>query len=144
MTTRQNQLNRILADIDRQIASAEVELLGTMDDGELRRLIEKSAGLELLRQRVESQLKDGEHVIAGVKELSERELAVFRLIGGGLTSGQIAERLQIAVSTVETYRERIKDKLQLATGLELNRAAILWAQRRSNGGNDPQNSVATT
>jgi DNA-binding NarL/FixJ family response regulator len=144
MPTRQNQLNRILADIDRQIASAEVELLGTMDDGELRRLIEKSAGLQLLRQRVESQLKDGEHVIAGVKELSERELAVFRLIGGGITSAQIAERLQISVSTVETYRERIKDKLQLATGTELNRAAILWAQRRSNGGTDPQNSFPTT
>lgn len=130
MPTRQNQLNRILADIDRQIAEAEVELLRTLEDDEVRRLIERQVDLQMLRQQVESKLRQSEHVSESISHLSERELAVITLIGGGLSSSQIAERLNVSISTVETYRERIKDKLDLKTGTELTRAAILWTQRR--------------
>ncbi len=64
-----------------------------------------------------------------IKSLSHRERNVFELIGQGLPTGAIAECLNIAVSTVETYRERLKTKLSLATGLELTRFAILWFAR---------------
>jgi DNA-binding NarL/FixJ family response regulator len=60
------------------------------------------------------------------KRLSSRELQIFTLIGQGRTTPQIAEELGLAVSTIETYRERLKSKLGLASGSELVRHAILW------------------
>jgi DNA-binding NarL/FixJ family response regulator len=61
-----------------------------------------------------------------VQLLSARELEIFTLIGQGRTTHQIAEELCIAVSTVETYRERLKLKLNLSSGNELARHAFLW------------------
>jgi DNA-binding NarL/FixJ family response regulator len=61
------------------------------------------------------------------KQLSGRELQIFTLIGQGRTTPQIANELHLAVSTVETYRERLKTKLDLGSGAELTRHAILWA-----------------
>jgi DNA-binding NarL/FixJ family response regulator len=58
--------------------------------------------------------------------LSNRELEVFGLIGEGLRTREIAERLGIAVKTVETYREHIKEKLGLESGPELARRAVAW------------------
>jgi DNA-binding NarL/FixJ family response regulator len=60
------------------------------------------------------------------KRLSSRELQIFTLIGQGRTTPQIADELGLAVSTIETYRERLKSKLGLASGSELVRHAILW------------------
>jgi len=58
--------------------------------------------------------------------LSDRELEVFRLIGQGKTSRQIADALRLATSTVETYRERLKSKLNLTNGAELAQHATIW------------------
>ncbi len=58
--------------------------------------------------------------------LSNRELQVFELIGNGLTTTEIAARLKLGASTVETHRQRIKDKLNLATAAELSREAAQW------------------
>lgn len=63
--------------------------------------------------------------------LSNRELDVFRLIGGGLATAEIAERLGIGIKTVETHRQRIKEKLRLDTGPRLVHAATLWVQENS-------------
>jgi DNA-binding NarL/FixJ family response regulator len=62
----------------------------------------------------------------GVESLSDRELEVFRLIGQGLTTSQIAGRLHRSVNTVESHRQKIKDKLGLKTAGDLNRAAVQW------------------
>ncbi len=56
--------------------------------------------------------------------LSERELEVFELIGSGASTSAIAARLYIDVSTVETYRTRIKEKMNLRDAGELLQAAI--------------------
>jgi DNA-binding NarL/FixJ family response regulator len=56
--------------------------------------------------------------------LSDRELQVFRLIGEGRTTRQIAEKLHLSVKTVETYQAHIKDKLSLHSGRELVQHAI--------------------
>jgi len=64
-------------------------------------------------------------------ELSERELQVFELIGRGRSTNQIAESLHIDISTVETYRARIKEKLGLKDGSELLQTAIRWCLTRS-------------
>ncbi|HOJ62215.1 MAG TPA: response regulator transcription factor [bacterium] len=62
--------------------------------------------------------------------LSNRELEIFRLIGEGQGTRQIAERLGISQKTVESFRARIKQKLRLTSGLELVQQAILWTQNR--------------
>jgi DNA-binding NarL/FixJ family response regulator len=56
--------------------------------------------------------------------LTDRELQVFELMGGGLNTRQIAAMLHIDASTVETYRARIKDKLNLKSSSELLQYAI--------------------
>lgn len=58
--------------------------------------------------------------------LSERELEVFRLIGRGYTTREIAARLHLSIKTIGTYRERIKEKLRLKHGNELVRCAVQW------------------
>jgi DNA-binding NarL/FixJ family response regulator len=56
--------------------------------------------------------------------LSDRELEVFRLIGEGRSTRQIAEKLHLSVKTVETYQAHIKEKLSLQSGRELVQHAI--------------------
>jgi DNA-binding NarL/FixJ family response regulator len=59
-----------------------------------------------------------------LSSLSDRELEVFRLIGEGCSTRQIAERLTLSVKTVETYQAHIKEKLSLQSGRELVQHAI--------------------
>ena len=58
--------------------------------------------------------------------LSDRELEVFRMIGEGFSTREMAEKLHLSVKTVETYRAHIKDKLGLQDANELLRSAIRW------------------
>jgi len=58
--------------------------------------------------------------------LTDRELQVFELIGAGRSTRQISAALHIDVSTVETYRARIKEKLSLKDALALLQYAIRW------------------
>jgi DNA-binding NarL/FixJ family response regulator len=61
-----------------------------------------------------------------VESLSDRELDVFRLIGLGRKTRQIADELHLSVKTVETYRDRIRHKLGVSDGAELARLALRW------------------
>lgn len=63
-----------------------------------------------------------------VNVLSDRELEVFLLIGQGLGTRQIAEKLHLSVKTIESYRAQIRDKLKLADGNELLQYAIEWGK----------------
>jgi DNA-binding NarL/FixJ family response regulator len=63
-----------------------------------------------------------------VSVLSDRELQVYKLLGQGLGTRDIADRLDIAVKTVESYRGRIKKKLNLENATELVRHAVGWVQ----------------
>ena len=74
------------------------------------------------------------HYIAGsgtvrnssIADLSDRELEVFRLIGEGHGTRQIAEELHLSVKTVESYQAHIKEKLSLRSARELMQHAIQW------------------
>jgi DNA-binding NarL/FixJ family response regulator len=66
-----------------------------------------------------------------IDKLSDRELEVFRLIGKGLSTNQIAQTLCLSVKTIETYREHLKQKLNLQSGLELMRHAVEWAVKQT-------------
>ncbi len=69
--------------------------------------------------------------LAGPAELlADRELQVFELTGYGLNTHQIAQRLHIGFKTVETYRARIREKLNLKDANELLQRSIVWAHRR--------------
>jgi DNA-binding NarL/FixJ family response regulator len=62
----------------------------------------------------------------GVDSLTNREIEVFRLLGQGLGTSQIASHLHISHKTVETHRARIKEKLGLETANELVVRAAMW------------------
>ncbi|HKY31692.1 MAG TPA: response regulator transcription factor [Candidatus Polarisedimenticolia bacterium] len=62
-----------------------------------------------------------------VRILSDRELEVLGLIGQGLTSREMAQRLHLSIKTIDTYREHIKTKLHLRTANELVRYAVTWS-----------------
>ena len=62
-----------------------------------------------------------------VADLTDRELEVFRLIGGGHSTRQIAEELRLSVKTVESYQAHIKEKLSLRSARELMQHAIQWS-----------------
>ena len=59
--------------------------------------------------------------------LTDREFEVFQLIGQGLSSQEIGQRLSLSVKTVGTHRLHIKEKLRLRSGPELVRQAVRWA-----------------
>jgi len=63
-----------------------------------------------------------------VSELTDRELEVFQRIGRGETARDIASALHLGITTIDTYRARIKEKLGLKSGNELQRRAMEWAQ----------------
>jgi DNA-binding NarL/FixJ family response regulator len=61
-----------------------------------------------------------------VDALADRELEVFLLIGQGVKTADIAERMHLSIKTVETYRDRIRQKLNLRDGTELAHFATQW------------------
>jgi len=87
---------------------------------------------EAVRGRMLHTLVGRQSAIAqtGISRLSDREIEVFHLIGEGRTTRQIAQKLHRSLSTVETHRAHIKEKLNLRNAVELMRAAVEWATRR--------------
>jgi DNA-binding NarL/FixJ family response regulator len=61
-----------------------------------------------------------------IADLTDRELEVFRLIGKGHATRQIADELHISVKTVESYQARIKEKLSIHNSRELVQRAVSW------------------
>ena len=70
----------------------------------------------------------GDAATSPVDSLSDRELEVFSLIGQGLGTRAIAERLSLSVKTIESHRAHIKEKLNLESATELVHYAIQWEQ----------------
>ena len=65
--------------------------------------------------------------------LTDRELEVFRLIGEGHGTRQIAEELHLSVKTIESYQAHIKEKLALRNARELVQHAIEWTVNLKGG-----------
>ena len=70
------------------------------------------------RQRGESSTLD---------KLSDREFEVFRLLGQGLTTSEISQRLRLGTKTIDTHRLHVRQKLGFKTGAALIKYAIQWA-----------------
>jgi DNA-binding NarL/FixJ family response regulator len=65
-----------------------------------------------------------------LERLTDRELQVLDLIGRGRTSREIAEVLKLGVTTVDTFRARIKQKMNFRNAMELQLFAIRWLSER--------------
>jgi DNA-binding NarL/FixJ family response regulator len=101
-----------IIDAIRQVLGGKIYLSAAMTEKLLKRVVTPS----------------GQHPgRTPIDALSDRELDVFRLIGQGLKTQEIAEQLHLSIKTVETYRDRIREKLDLKDGAELARCAVQWA-----------------
>jgi DNA-binding CsgD family transcriptional regulator len=69
-------------------------------------------------------------ISGSVDRLTDRELEVLDLIGRGQTTRQVADKLQLGVATVDTYRARIKEKMNFRNAAELQHFAIRWVRER--------------
>jgi DNA-binding NarL/FixJ family response regulator len=95
----------------RQVLGGDVYLSPRMATS----LLQRAAGKQVLDQDP-------------VQTLSNRELQVFRLIGEGLNTREIAHRLGISPKTVESHRKVLKQKLNTPTSSHLSRQAFQWVQ----------------
>jgi DNA-binding NarL/FixJ family response regulator len=95
----------------RQVLEGKVYLSAAMTEKLLKRAVGQ-AGQDSGRSPIDT--------------LSDRELDVFRLTGQGRKIQEIAAQLHLSVKTVETYRDRIREKLDLKDGTELARCAVQW------------------
>jgi DNA-binding NarL/FixJ family response regulator len=66
-----------------------------------------------------------------VSGLTERELEVFRLIGEGVSTREISQRLDLSMKTVDAHRRHMREKLNLRSTSELIRYATQWVADRS-------------
>ncbi|KKL28509.1 hypothetical protein LCGC14_2374420 [marine sediment metagenome] len=100
-----------------------IEGIRAVDAGQI--YVSQRVSSRLLSGFATSQSADG---VRSVGRLTDRELEVFEMIGAGLTTREIAERLHLSVKTIDSHREHIKDKLQIANATELLKHAIHWTQ----------------
>ncbi|RYD63052.1 MAG: response regulator transcription factor [Verrucomicrobiaceae bacterium] len=112
--TKQEATRKIL-DAIRQVMAGKVFLSEELSAEILSRMLGKTKG-----------------TVRSLDVLSDRELQVFGLVGEGFGTRQIAEQLGLDVKTVETYRTRIKEKLELKDASELLRQAIAWRRDHPN------------
>ena len=110
--TKQEATRKILQAI-RQVLSGEIYLS------------------EKLAAKVLSKMAGGREAHAGlfIEALTDRELQVFKLIGHGRPTRQIADELHLDMKTIETHRSRIKLKLGIKDAAELLQQPILWVHR---------------
>lgn len=98
----------------RQVMAGKLYLSNRMADRLLHRVFNDDADLQ--------------H--SPIDGLSERERQVFELLGEGRSTREIAETLGLSVKTIETYREKVKTKLNVGNGAELVRRAVQWTLQR--------------
>jgi DNA-binding NarL/FixJ family response regulator len=108
---KQEPAERVLSAI-RQVLNGEISLSENMEKKMMKQLVGGRAA------RTGSPLED----------LSDRELEVFRLIGKGYSTRQIAEELHLSIKTIESHRAHIKEKLNLKNAMELVQHAIQWQE----------------
>ncbi len=91
---------------------------------------------EKLKARLAARFLGGSTLETGspLAALSDRELQVFRLLGQGRGTRQIAETLHLSIKTIESHCEHIKVKLSLQSAAELAHCATQWMESSSRGG----------
>jgi DNA-binding NarL/FixJ family response regulator len=99
--------------------------------GAIRRVLAGDRYMSEALQRRLAERYVGGHTLerdSPIRTLSDRELHVFRLVGQGRTTRQIAMTLSRSVKTIESHLEHIKNKLGLNSAAELAHRATLWVE----------------
>lgn len=118
-----------------------VERHQTTLGSELRKLLETALINDNATAQAGAQVKsakngngstngNGQHKAAevpGLGRLSQRELEVFTLIGRGLSTREIGDKLGLSLYTIQTHRNHIKDKLALPDSAAITYWAFKWA-----------------
>jgi DNA-binding NarL/FixJ family response regulator len=81
---------------------------------------------EQIVRRARNRKQNG--VVYSIDTLSEREMEVFKLLGNGFSTRQVAEQLKLSTKTIDSHREHLKMKLGLTSGTELVRHAVQWVR----------------
>lgn len=105
-----NEASRTIVQAIRHVLQGQIYLSPRMTERLLQRAVGSPAGLNR----------------SPIERLTDREMEVFEMVGRGMTSRQIARRLNLSPKTVDTHREHIKSKLELKNGAELTRHAVQW------------------
>src|SRR5262249_1718616 len=66
---------------------------------------------------------------SSIESFSDPELEVFQMIGQGLSTHDVAKKLNLSVKTIASHQENLKRKLNVQSGRELFRNAVLWAEQ---------------
>ncbi|HOE20105.1 MAG TPA: LuxR C-terminal-related transcriptional regulator, partial [Spirochaetota bacterium] len=82
---------------------------------------------QIMKEIVAKAVKN-EYGQSHVDILTNRELAIFALIGKGKTTREIAATLNLSSKTIGTYKERIKEKLHIKNAVQLVNEATRWVQ----------------
>ena len=101
-----------------------VDALRAVLDGKL--YVSDEVHEKMLRNYV---VGDDETQQSGIDSLTDREKEIFELIGHGLTTREIAEKLGGSPRTVEVHRAKIKKKLECETAAQVVRAAVQWVEQ---------------
>jgi DNA-binding NarL/FixJ family response regulator len=110
----------------REASESVISALRNMRDGKIH---VSSNMISLLLNKL--QADPDKQKDATEENLTDRELEVFRLIGAGLSTREIAEQMTLGIKTIGTYRDRIKQKLHLKNAAELTHRAVLWTNKES-------------
>jgi len=66
-----------------------------------------------------------------LEKLTDREFEIFQLIGQGLSTQEIAQKLHLSVKTIEVHRNNAKQKLELKSAAELLRYSVRWIEAQN-------------
>lgn len=97
------------------------EAIRTVDDGEV--YLSRRMASRILNKVARG---DSSEASFPIDELTDRELAVFQMLGEGYSVSEIQDRLNLARKTVETYRRRAKEKLDIDSVSKLLQYALQW------------------
>jgi DNA-binding NarL/FixJ family response regulator len=102
----------------------------------LEAITQVSHGKPFYSRRLASRLTDGNRAADANDStnpedaLSDRELQVFGLIGSGLSTREIADKLHLSPKTVDSHREHIKRKVGISDNVRLVHRAVEWVLSR--------------
>ena len=85
--------------------------------------LDSSVSQQVVKKLMESTIRDAKITDAAYGTLTPREQEVMRLLAGGVSTKEVAERLFISPKTVENHRTNIMNKLDLHSTIELIRYA---------------------
>lgn len=105
----------ILIDAIRKVSEGQIAVSKEVSDKIMNKFFHGASNIEVLP----------------VDLFSNRELEVFEMIGNGFSTSEIAAKLALKISTIETYRANIKEKLDIRNAAELTKTAVQWVLEKN-------------